>query len=208
MSTRVCKRRMAPNRRSYIASSLLLFSIIFHLAYAADSKLKAKATTTNTLAVPRLVGRTNTVSALQRQMVDITKDGMSTLSRFNHEGQRPPWRDGNAISFFREKAAPPGGQEARSTWQVVNIHNENLAEITKRLGTKTIEMVVVHKTTSQGTVERLGRRPRPIIYEDAYAVVTDPRIPRKWFHFEPIHVPTTLAREMKEAYPNSFRENP
>jgi hypothetical protein len=199
---------MAFNRRSYLASSLLLASIIFHPAYSADSKAEAKPTATNTLAAPRLVGRTNSVSSLQRQMVDLTSNLSSTAMAFGRNGQPPPWQDGNQVSIHKEKPAPPGGLETRSSWRIVNIHNENLDEIKRRLGTKTIEMVVVPNTRSQGTIEETGRPPRPIIQESAYALIVDPRIPREWFHFEPKHVPTTLAREMKEAYPNSFREKP
>jgi hypothetical protein len=70
---------------------------------------------------------------------------------------------------------------------VINIHTENLNEITRRLGTKTVEMLILPITNYPTVISEARPNPRAnqtnddtflerhIIQKLAFALVTDPR---------------------------------
>jgi len=99
---------------------------------------------------------------------------------------------------------------------VINIHTENLNEITRRLGTKTVEMLILPITNYPTVISEARPNPRAnqtnddtfvgrhIIQKLAFALVTDPRIPREWFHFKPPLNPEK-SRQIKAAFPAYFR---
>lgn len=87
-------------------------------------------------------------------------------------------------------------------WSVVNIHAENLGEISKRLKTDSVEMLILPVTNFQGTVQDAGSPERTVLNNSAYALVTDARIPREWFLEGPRN---ESAGTVKSNYPNYFR---
>jgi hypothetical protein len=164
---------------------------------------------------------TNSVPLPERLMVDITTNAQSTMIGFMGTRPLPPWPRGNWFSFSFQRAGAVGEIDTWEDWRVVNIHTENLNEITRRLGTKTVEMVILPVTNYQSIrVEIPPPAPstnnktnltvieRPVIHRTAYVVVTDTRIPREWFQFEPSWhntIDPETARQIKAAYPASFR---
>jgi hypothetical protein len=160
---------------------------------------------------------TNIAAPPERFMVDITTNSQTTLVGYMGERPPPPWPRGNWLSFeFRHE--PGAGQiETWDHWSVINIHTENLREITRRLGLKTVEMLILPVTNWPSTIVEVSSsgqttiQERSIIQKHAYAIVTDARIPREWFHFEPSwhhHVDPDVARQIKAVYPASFRATP
>ena len=92
----------------------------------------------------------------------------------------PPWSDGNTLFFHFREENIPGKLETWVYWTVVNIHADNLWEITKTLKTDSVEMLILPITNSQTSTQDSAAPPRPIRYKSAYALVIDPRIPKEW----------------------------
>lgn len=171
--------------------------------------------------------------SLERVMVPVT-DIMRTAIYFNRTSP-PPWPDGNYLTFqFRKVPVLVLGQEEEwAWWNVINIHAENFFEVTRRLGMDAVEVLVLHSTTStnlwfppaQGQeftaiqdestlwIPQAGGQERTVIGDNGYALITDARIPREWFLSWPdsrwgqggAHVDQKTQREIRVAYPGSFR---
>ncbi|MGZ8900259.1 MAG: hypothetical protein ACXW3Z_09205 [Limisphaerales bacterium] len=86
--------------------------------------------------------------------------------------------------------------------RVINVHAENLWEITKRLKIDSVEMLILPITNFQGTVQDAGSPERLVLHKSADALVTDARIPREWFLEGPRN---ESAGTVKSNYPNYFR---
>lgn len=148
---------------------------------------------------------------LERVMVAVTNTA-TTLLPFTHNTP-PPWRDGNHLTFHFRKAPVPGRMEEWVSWGVVNIHSENFFEITRRLKMSAVEVHVMHTGAAPAQFQEPGRPERTIMTDGGYAVVTDARIPRKWYLSEPgqtqarakPHIDSKTARELRAAYPANFR---
>ncbi len=111
----------------------------------------------------------------------------------------PPWTKGNTIEIHFE---PTKGQLV--SWRVVNMHAENLGEISRRLGIKELELQVLHLEPETGTVQETGTPERKVEIDRGYAVVSDARIPREWFLSTALG-PPEIARELEKACPEFFR---
>lgn len=146
-------------------------------------------------------------------MVDITTNTMQTLIGFMGSAEWPREKGNWMIINFRN---PSGAAISSEHWTVINIHAENLWEIARRLDTKTVEVLIlpgrIHETLEFEVAElKAGTKfmpPRGVMGRQAYALVTDVRIPRDWLRDEPssIHrIPAPQAAEIKAAYPEYFR---
>ena len=158
------------------------------------------------LAITGASHKTNDANAgfrAERIMVNLTNTpGMQTLKGFTWN--KPyPWPDGNWSVFHFRITNAPTEIETWASWSVINIYSENLHEITRRLDTKTVEMLILPITNYQSTMQDAGGAERPILQQNAYALVCDPRIPRDWFVFTPINTREN-ARQIKAAYPECF----
>jgi len=149
---------------------------------------------------------------LERVIVQVTNT-ISTAIGFRRSSP-PPWEDGNYLTFHFRKASVPGQVEEWVSWGVVNMHSENFFEITRRLKMSSVEVHVLHTGASPAKVQEPGRPERTITTYGGYAVVTDPRIPRKWYLSEPggnvgrggkTHLESKTARELRAACPENFR---
>jgi len=149
---------------------------------------------------------------LERVMVSVTNT-ITTLIRFRRSSP-PPWQDGNFLTFHFRKAPVPGQMEEWVSWGVVNMHSENFFEITRRLKMSSVEVHVLHTGASPAKVQEPGRPERTITTYGGYAVVTDPRIPGKWYLSEPggnegrrgkTRIESKTARELRAACPKNFR---
>lgn len=92
------------------------------------------------------------------------------------------------------------------TWvncSVVNMHAENLEEITKLLKIDSVEMLILPITNFLGKIQDTGAPERTVLNKSCHALVTDPRIPGEWFLEEPRR---ETARTVKTTYPHYFRE--
>ena len=188
------------------ASTLALLLIACFTSSSGCAKQAPAEPPATPLAVTDASHKTNVVNAgfrAERIMVNLTNTpGMQTLKGFTWN--KPyPWPDGNWSVFRFRITNAPSEIETWASWQVINIYSENLHEITKRLGTKTVEMLILPITNYQGTMQDAGGAERPIIQQNAYALVCDPRIPRDWFVFTPINTREN-ARQIKAAYPECF----
>jgi hypothetical protein len=156
--------------------------------------------------------RSSTDPKCERAIVSLT-NAATTLVGFRRTTP-PPWRDGNVYSFEFRKTEHKGPRpELRASWKVVNINTENLVEICKRLRISEVELHVWHITTETRTAQETGKPERPILVDLGYAIVTDPRIPRKWFFPDPglargreaLLPDKTVAQELCSRFPQSFR---
>lgn len=111
----------------------------------------------------------------------------------------PPWTNGNTIDIQFE---PTKGQLV--SWRVVNMHAENLGEISRRLGIKELEMLVLHLEPETGTVQETGKPERKVEIDRGYAVVSDARIPREWFYTS-AKGPPEVVGDLPKMLPEYFR---
>lgn len=112
-----------------------------------------------------------------------------------------------SIGFKRVKEA--NSVEEWADWGIVNIHYENFDQITKALRMDTVEIVVLHAEKSPGSYRSVdsGWIEKPLIHDTGYAIVTDARIPRKWFRQEPSKEMNEETRKILiETFPKSFRK--
>ena len=118
----------------------------------------------------------------------------------------PPWERGNTLEF-REIHPPtiPGGLEEQAIWSVVNIHAENLFEITRRLGIDVLETRIVHRR-QPSEIQETGRAARKIIADLGYVVITDSQIPREWLLTEP-RCDREIGRQLRRQLPEAFQPN-
>ncbi len=148
---------------------------------------------------------------LERVMVSVTNT-TTTLLPFTRTSP-PPWQDGNFLTFHFRKAPVPGQMEEWVDLSVLNMHSENFFEITRRLKMSSVEVHLLYTGASPAQVQEPGRPERTIMTYGGWAVVTDARIPTKWYLSEPggnealvkKQVGSKMARELKAAYPGSFR---
>ena len=111
--------------------------------------------------------------------------GEVTTVGYSHKGP-PPWEKGNCLTFrFGHKELPGRVKEGEQLrCYAVNIHAENLYEITKRLQLKAVEAEIIHKRTYLIT-NFYGARSFEVVKEEGGdCIITDTRIPRKWFRPE------------------------
>lgn len=141
----------------------------------------------------------------ERRLISLSKTEKSvTLIAFRRT-EPPPWKDGNTLQFRVDQPAVPGGLEERAIWSVVNIHAENLFEITRRLEIDLIEVQVSHRR-QPSEIQETGRPARKIIVDLGYAVITDQRIPKEWLLSEP-RCERDIGRLLRAEYPEAFRRN-
>ncbi len=119
----------------------------------------------------------------------------------------PPWQHGNFLAFTFRKVTAPGQMEEWAYWRVVNMHAENYCEITRRLKMSSVEVHVLHTGASHERHQELGHPERTITTDEGYAVVTDARIPREWYLYEPRGNVSKTLRALRAAYPENFRES-
>ena len=111
----------------------------------------------------------------------------------------PPWTNGNTIDIHFE---PTIGRLV--SWRLVNMHAENLGEISRNLGINELELLVLHLEPEAGTVQETGKPERKVVIDRGYAMVSDARIPREWFLSDAL-APPEIARELERACPEFFR---
>lgn len=179
---------------------------------AGCSKEPAPAAAASNVAGPETgEGQASFPLSLEHLSIPMT-NGMTTTKRIDRSAP-PPWLDGNRLTLHFRKAPVPGEGEEWASWSVINIYSENLFEITRRLGMKTVEMRVLHLEKSS-----LKRLPadgpeQTFIQDTGYALVTDPRIPREWFLPKPressnsdaLNADAKARRYLATTYPESFR---
>jgi hypothetical protein len=131
------------------------------------------------------------------------KTSITTQMLFFHDSP-PPWKLGNALGLRGEKASVSGQTNDWQYWRVINMHTENFFEVARRMRMSSVEVHLI-----QIRVEELGR---PDERTANYAIVTDARIPRNWYLFEPrvnfsdrTRLEAKTVRELKAAYPENFR---
>ncbi len=90
-------------------------------------------------------------------------------------------------------------------WRVFNIHAENLYEITKRLGLKSVEAEVVHRRLVRQTVTT-GHGPETVqMVDEGDCIVTDARIPKDWLRTTPcVCYSKADWRQYLATYPDKF----
>ncbi len=140
--------------------------------------------------------------SLEREWVRVT-NVISTTIGFKRNSP-PPWTNGNNLTVRFRKTPVPGQDEEWASWSVVNIHSENFAEITRRLKLDLIELRVWHLRKIPISIQPTGGVARNASQDDGYALVTDARIPRKWF-LAHARGDRQVARELEAASPGSFR---
>lgn len=175
--------------------------VICFLCYAGSGVCGAESEGAGTVAV------TNATPKPPRVMVVATNRMQTLIGFFGRAQLQHPWPNGNRVSIHFRKPAPPAGLETFVDLKVVNIYAENLTEILKRIGTETIEMAVYPRTNFIGTIWERDQGERQIIHEWGYAVITDTRIPREWFHYSPVFGNSRVEKgdEMLSAFPLSFK---
>jgi hypothetical protein len=145
---------------------------------------------------------------LERVVVPVDTTGMSTLIGFPSNSPLP-WKHGNWFTIEFQRPSAQGQTEERVHWNVVNINTENFREITRRLKISSVEVHVLHTTAHPIKTHPPGRPAHTVTLSTGYAVVTDARIPREWFLFEPArtigHMDSKTARQLKAAFPENFR---
>jgi hypothetical protein len=138
------------------------------------------------LAPPISTNKPPAREAMRRVTVDVSKlSGMSTLMGF-HYTNRPPWPDGNYLTFETKtnvgSGLPPGA------WQVVNMHAENYYELVKRQRLKSLELGLL---------------------ADHRCFVVDPRVPREWLLTAPRGGRDLERRlSLKVQFAEYFRKDP
>ncbi|WP_148072649.1 hypothetical protein [Bythopirellula goksoeyrii] len=121
----------------------------------------------------------------------------------------PPWEVGNYLRVSFTKAKMADSREERAEWSIVNIHSENFSLITKALEIEELEIVVLHNGRSNGSYRSVdnGWVETPLVYDNGYAIVTDARIPRKWFRLEPEErMDEKIRNDLMKYFPQAFRD--
>jgi len=142
----------------------------------------------------------------ERKLISLSKTKQSMTAVAFNRTSPPPWKRGNTLEF-REIHPPtvPGGMEEQAIWRAVNIHAENLFEITRRLGIGVLEVQIVHRR-QPSEIQETGRAARKIVSDLGYAVITDPRIPREWLLVEP-KCEREIGRQMRSVFPQAFHRH-
>ncbi|WP_146450291.1 hypothetical protein [Bythopirellula polymerisocia] len=121
----------------------------------------------------------------------------------------PPWEQGNELRISFTKAAEVDSVEERAEWRIVNMHAENFDLITDALKMDAVEVVVLNNRKAYGSYRSVdnGWVQKPLVYDVGYAIVSDARIPSKWFLTEPPGDMDEEARKVLVAtFPKSFRK--
>ncbi len=110
----------------------------------------------------------------------------STMVAQDHRGA-PPWPRGNCTTIGNLTGGMrvlPAGR-----WTVLNLHNENLNELKKRLGLKSLELVLL---------------------KNGECLVVDRRVPREWLLAHPCRCCTRLEHRLslREKWTTNFRGEP
>ncbi len=140
---------------------------------------------------------------LERQLISLSKTPGSVTAMNFYRTTSPPWEKGNTRAIRVVLPAVKGGVEEHANWRIVNIHAENLTEITRRLGIDLIEVQILHRRQA-AEIQETGRLARKIIADNGYALITDRRIPNEWLLVEP-RCKREIGRQLQEQYPDAFR---
>ena len=140
----------------------------------------------------------------ERKLISLSRTKQSMMAMAFKRTTPPPWERGNTLKF-REIHPPtiPGGLEEQANWSVVNIHAENLFEITKRLGIDVLETRIVHRR-QPSEIQETGRVARKVIADLGYVVFTNPQIPKEWLLKEP-SCDREIGRQLRRQLPEAFR---
>lgn len=141
--------------------------------------------------------------ALERRLISVSKTPSSMTAMAFHRTTPPPWESGNTWEFRVTHPASAEGLEEQATWRVVNLHAENLTEITRRLGLDELEVQILH-LRQPAEYQEPGRPGRKIIADNGYALITDRRIPREWLVVEP-KCDRDIGRQLRSQFPEAFR---
>jgi len=112
---------------------------------------------------------------------------IGTAVGYDHSGPAP-WTDGNCLSFMAgasELKGRPTGKADVVNWRICNIHAENFHEITKRLRLTSVEAEVIHRALLMQTNLVAEGRQTVQVVDAGDCIITDQRIPRKWFRAAP-----------------------
>jgi len=141
----------------------------------------------------------------ERLVVPLTNNTVSTLM-FVDLTPPPPWERGNYLKFCFRKSGASNDSKEWVFWDVLNIHAENFFEITRQLGLTNIELHVFPRTVPPPSIGEADDRPNAFQVH-GYAVITDSRIPRKWFLKEPRPggADSGIRSAAQAGYPESFR---
>ncbi len=197
--------RTAPRQTGSKLESTAAIALAIALLTCCSCDSQPVPRTESAASNPRPIAEPSVVRplALERMMLSLSQTPSSMTAMAFRRTTAPPWNEGNTWEFRPIIPASPGRQEEHADWQVVNIVAENLGEITRRLGIDELEVHVLHRRQPT-EYQETGRPARTILTDAGYALVTDRRIPKDWFVWEP-RCDRETGRRLKAEYPEAFR---